>query len=462
LEITSLLPFEIPSSWSWARFSSIANFSIGKTPERKNPDFWNPSDFHWVSISDLKDKGHIAKTNEFISKKAASVCFSTKPVEAGTLLMSFKLTIGKTSILDIPAYFNEAIVAIKPFLVERSHLDFLFTFIGLLAQLAPKTTAIKGATLNSQKIAEIFLPVPPLAEQARIVARLEELEPLVARYGELEERNRKLDEGIADRLKKSVLKYAMDGKLVAQDPDDEPASELLKRIATEKAALVREGKIKPDKPARGEGEGADKNYYGNLPAGWAKSNVGMVTLFVQRGKSPKYSNQRQYPVLAQKCNQWSGLSLSLCLFEDPNEISKYSWSRVLCPNDIVMNSTGGGTVGRTNLVEPELFAKYSLILPDSHISILRPSALINPAFLFYFLINPVIQNNIESRCDGSTNQMELSPSTIRGFYLPVPPISEQNRIVSKAKAIIQSIDGKLRFDTSLSGRRLSVDLAKHY
>src|SRR5574344_1695532 len=136
LEITSLLPFEIPSSWSWARFSSIANFSIGKTPERKNPDFWNPSDFHWVSISDLKDKGHIAKKNEFISKKAASVCFSTKPIEAGTLLMSFKLTIGKTSILDIPAYFNEAIVAIKPFLVERSHLDFLFTFIGLLAQLA--------------------------------------------------------------------------------------------------------------------------------------------------------------------------------------------------------------------------------------------------------------------------------------------------------------------------------------
>jgi restriction endonuclease S subunit len=279
LEITSLLPFEIPSSWSWARFSSIANFSIGKTPERKNPDFWNPSDFHWVSISDLKDKGHIAKTNEFISKKAASVCFSTKPVEAGTLLMSFKLTIGKTSILDIPAYFNEAIVAIKPFLVERSHLDFLFTFIGLLAQLAPKTSAIKGATLNSQKIAEIFLPVPPLAEQARIVARLEELEPLVARYGELEERNRKLDEGIADRLKKSVLKYAMDGKLVAQDPDDEPASELLKRIATEKAALVREGKIKPDKPARGEGEGADKNYYGNLPAGWAFVALGKLCDF---------------------------------------------------------------------------------------------------------------------------------------------------------------------------------------
>ena len=319
---------------------------------------------------------------------------------------------------------------------------------------------IGGVSIKS--FSKIIVPVPPLAEQERIVARLEELEPLVTRYGELEERNRKLDEGIADRLKKSILKYAMDGKLVAQDPDDEPASELLKRIAAEKATLVREGKIKPDKPARGEGEGADKNYYGNLPAGWAKSNVGMVTLFVQRGKSPKYSNQRQYPVLAQKCNQWSGLSLSLCLFEDPNEISKYGWSRVLCPNDIVMNSTGGGTVGRTNLVEPELFAKYSLILPDSHISILRPSALINPAFLFYFLLNPVIQNNIESRCDGSTNQMELSPSTIRGFYLPVPPISEQNRIVSKAKAIIQSIDGKLRFDTSLSGRRLSVDLAKRY
>jgi type I restriction enzyme S subunit len=118
-----------------------------------------------------------------------------------------------------------------------------------------------------------------LAEQARIVARLEELEPLVARYGELEERNRKLDEGIADRLKKSVLKYAMDGKLVAQDPDDEPASELLKRIATEKAALVREGKIKPDKPARGEGEGADKNYYGNLPAGWAFVALGKLCDF---------------------------------------------------------------------------------------------------------------------------------------------------------------------------------------
>ena len=110
------IPFDIPDSWEWVRFKNLVQFSLGKTPERVDSSYWSQNDFPWVSIADMEDKTTLTKTKEFISQKALTEKFNNTFSPIGTLIMSFKLTIGKVSILGINAVHNEAIISILPFI----------------------------------------------------------------------------------------------------------------------------------------------------------------------------------------------------------------------------------------------------------------------------------------------------------------------------------------------------------
>lgn len=171
-------PFEIPGSWEWVHFEDIAQGLTGKTPERGNQEYWSNVKYPWVSISDMTDYGHVKYTKEAVSEKATKIMrdISTK----GSLLMSFKLTVGRTSILDIDAYHNEAIITVKPYIDNSNILrDFLFRFLPLITEDGDTKDAIKGRTLNAKSIASLLIPLPPLAEQRRIVAKIEELMAMV-------------------------------------------------------------------------------------------------------------------------------------------------------------------------------------------------------------------------------------------------------------------------------------------
>lgn len=168
------IPFEIPDSWEWVRFKDLVQFSLGKTPERVDSSYWNPNDCPWVSIADMEDKTTLLKTKEYISQKALKEKFGNTYSPIGTLIMSFKLTIGKVSILGIDAVHNEAIISIFP-LVSDDNItrDYLFNFLSIITGYTASTDAIKGATLNSKKISEMLVPLPPLQEQKRIVKSLD-------------------------------------------------------------------------------------------------------------------------------------------------------------------------------------------------------------------------------------------------------------------------------------------------
>ncbi len=167
------IPFDIPDTWKWVRFKNICNYSLGKTPERANSQYWKPQDIPWVSIADMTDMSVLPKTKEYISTKALSTKFANTLSPKGTLLMSFKLTIGKVSILGIDAVHNEAIISIFPYYnTENIMRDYLFNFLSIITGYTSSTDAIKGATLNSAKIAEMFVPLPPLTEQQRIIQAL--------------------------------------------------------------------------------------------------------------------------------------------------------------------------------------------------------------------------------------------------------------------------------------------------
>ena len=167
------IPFDIPKNWRWVRFGQIVKLSMGKTPPRDDSRYWLNAKRNWVSISDMTNYGRIKTTKEQISEEAAnSLMRESSPIN--TLLMSFKLTVGRTAILDIEAYHNEAIVSIYPYIDKKFMLrNYLFYTLPILANIGDSKDAIKGKTLNSKSLNNLLIPLPPLAEQLRIVESID-------------------------------------------------------------------------------------------------------------------------------------------------------------------------------------------------------------------------------------------------------------------------------------------------
>ena len=175
-DITDEIPFDLPYNWCWCRFSNIVSMTIGKTPARGEQAYWINGKYNWVSISDMVDGGLISTTKEKVSDLAVKEVFSAPISEKGSLLMSFKLSIGKTSILDIEAYHNEAIITIRP-VIDKEHAmrNYLFKVLPLIANLGESKDAIKGKTLNSKSLSYLLIPLPPLQEQQRIIEQMNRL-----------------------------------------------------------------------------------------------------------------------------------------------------------------------------------------------------------------------------------------------------------------------------------------------
>lgn len=179
-DITDEIPFDLPYNWCWCRFSNIVSMTIGKTPARGEHTYWINGKYNWVSISDMVDGGSISTTKEKVSDLAVKEVFSAPISEKGSLLMSFKLSIGKTSILDIDAYHNEAIITIRPVIdKEYATRNYLFRVLPLIANLGESKDAIKGKTMNSKSLANLLIPLPPLLEQKRIIEKIDQLMQLL-------------------------------------------------------------------------------------------------------------------------------------------------------------------------------------------------------------------------------------------------------------------------------------------
>jgi len=193
----------IPEDWEVVRLGDIVNFKIGRTPPRKNKDYWTNGKYYWVSISDMKNR-YINNTSEMVSEKAHKEIFKEKLTPAGTLLMSFKLTIGRTAILNVDAYHNEAIISIYP--KENKVLkEFLFYYLPAVDYSNLQDKAIKGNTLNTSKLNKIPIPLPLLDEQQKIANILTTIDQKI----QAEEKKKEA----LQNLFKTLLQQLMTGKI---------------------------------------------------------------------------------------------------------------------------------------------------------------------------------------------------------------------------------------------------------
>ena len=240
------------------------------------------------------------------------------------------------------------------------------------------------------------------------------------------------------QLKKSILQLAIQGRLVPQNLKDEPASVLLARIREEKQRLVDEKIIKKEKalaPIMEEEKPFD------IPESWEWVRLGEICTFLSRGRSPKYTEKSDIPVFAQKCNlKEGGISLDKAKFLDPNTLKSWNDIYKILEGDVLLNSTGTGTVGRTRLFKSEYLGKYSFTIPDSHITIVRTSDSIMSDYVFYVLSSFTIQKYFEDNLAGSTNQKELYINIVHDLCFPLPPLAEQHRIVAKIEELLPLVE----------------------
>lgn len=428
------IPYDIPDTWCWVKFADIVTFYSGKTPERHTAEYWTNGECTWVSIADMIADGITVETKERITKTALSDCFSGKMSPAGTMIMSFKLTIGKISLLGIDAVHNEAIISIFPFLNDATLKDYLFKVLPLLANSGDSKNAIKGKTLNATSLSNLMIPLPPLTEQQRIVEKIKELMPLVEEYGKVEERLTALNAEFPDKLRKSILQQAIQGKLTERDPADEPASELLRHIRAEKERLVKEGKIKKEKPLPPI---IEEEMPFEIPDTWAWVRFSSIINYMSTGpfgsmlhKSDYVSNGISLVNPANIVGEHIIPSERMIVSKETTErLSSYKLQKGM----IVMGRRGemGRCAVVTDAEDGWLCGTGSFFM--------EPSSLICCDYLIKFFASVYAKNYLGGESVGSTMN-NLNHTILSKMPIPLPPLAEQQRIVNRVNELLAMCD----------------------
>ena len=444
------VPFEIPQGWEWCRVSSLFqinpkvvaedNVSAAFIPmEAISAGYGSEFRYYEKKWGEIKS-GYTAFADNDIAFAKITPCFQNRKsvifeglpngIGAGTTELKILRTYGETINRWFVLYFLES-----PYFIDEA------TFKG---------------TANQQRIIVGYLenklfPLPPLAEQERIVGKIGFVMPIIDKYSKSQELLDKMNVELNECLKKSVLQEAIQGKLVPQIAEEGTAQELLEQIKTEKQKLVKEGKLKKSALASSAIYRGDDNKYWEkteddavcideeipfeIPSNWAWVRLDDICSFIHRGKSPKYSPIKKYPVVAQKCNQWDGFSIEKAKFIEPQSISSYNEEYFLQDRDLMWNSTGLGTLGRMAIYYM-ILNPYELAVADSHVTVIRPyKTHIVSEYLYYYFASNTVQSVIEDKSDGSTKQKELATKTVKAYLVPIPPFAEQQRIVQKIKSV---------------------------
>ena len=238
-------------------------------------------------------------------------------------------------------------------------------------------------------------------------------------------------------LKISILQLAIQGKLVEQRPEEGTGDELYKRIQAEKQKLIKDGKLKKEKPLP---EITDDEIPFEIPDSWKWGRLNDIVIkTIKRGKSPSYIAKSNTLVFAQKCNTKAGrIDLSLAQFLDESKLEKYPAEEFMQGGDIVINSTGNGTLGRVGIYTSNDNPDGRPVVPDSHVTVIRVNRDIDDLFVYYGL--KYYQPFMEKLGSGSTNQTELPASIVQKILFPIPPLYEQKRIVAKIDELLPLVE----------------------
>ncbi|BFL11734.1 MULTISPECIES: restriction endonuclease subunit S [Lachnospiraceae] len=432
------LPFEVPNNWAWARLRNICMMAAGKA-KPANQIKATPFEGGFPCFGGNGIRGYVDEYNQ-------EGTFSIVGRQ-GALCGNINIASGKF-------YATEHAVVTTLF----AGIDFNWSnYILEALNLNEYSTGAAQPGLSVANVLNVFVPVPPTQEQKRIGQKISKS---IKTINIIEQEKQNLQTIIAD-TKSKVLDLAIRGQLIPQNPDDEPASVLLDRIRAEKEELIKQGKIKRDKKESIIFKGEDNSYYEKLgedvccideeipydiPDSWEWVRLKNCCIKeIRRGKSPKYAVKSNTLVFAQKCNtKYNGIDIGLALYLDESTLGRYPNEEYMHGGDVVVNSTGTGTLGRIGFYRTTDNIPGFPIVPDSHVTVIRGFRSIRAFYLYIFM--KANQSVLEKKGEGSTNQKELKPITLKEMLVPMPPASEQQRIenaIITAFSFIETIEKSL-------------------
>ena len=438
------IPFELPEGWEWERLGYLAQY-------KKGP--FGSSITKAMFVPDIPDAVKVYEQKNAINKDATlgSYFISAEKYESlkgfevfpNDIIVSCAGTIGETFVLPIgmrKGIINQALMKISLFDLET--MDFYLTYFDFKLKSAVQEQGHGIALKNIPPfdvLKKYLIPIPPIQEQYRIVTAVNNL------ISKVDFINTDSDAivNLVSQIKSKILDLAIRGKLVPQDPNDEPASMLLERIRAEKEELIKQGKIKRNKKESVIFKGDDNSYYEKingevsciddeipyeLPDGWLWMRLeNCCVKEIRRGKSPKYTEKSNILVFAQKCNtKHCEINISFAQYLDETTLKRYPSDEYMQDGDVVINSTGTGTLGRVGFYRSSDNNTGLSIVPDSHVTIIRGFNCIQSFYLYTFM--KAHQSELEKKGEGSTNQKELKPITLKDMFIAIPPLSEQKRI----------------------------------
>ena len=422
-------PFNIPDNWAWSRLGDLFTILRGGSPRPIKSFLTNDENgINWIKIGDTDPNSkYITKTEEKIIPEGLK---KSRAVHIGDFVLSNSMSFGRPYILKINGAVHDGWLIISDY-DQVFNKDFLYYL--LLSSFVKKqfSIAATGSTvknLNRERVANTIGVIPPLEEQKRIVAKIEKLMPLVDEYAESYNRLQKIDNEFEDKLKQSVLQYAMEGKLVKQNPSDEPASELIKKIENEKAELVKEGKIKKSKklPAITDDE---KPF--DIPDSWEWVRLKQITTYGNFNSIKGSSIPDNSWVVDMKDVRKNGGGFSEIVRRKSTDIyksNKYSFNK-----NAVLYGKLRPYLRKVEIAQTSGFTTTEM-LP---INVVDLSTLV-PQYLRYAMLSPYFVNLVNDSMYGM-KMPRVGTTFLAKMVVPLPPLEEQKRIVEKVEELQSSI-----------------------
>ena len=411
------IPFDLPDSWKWVRLNAVIVLLSGSdlTPNKYN--------------NSCKGIPYITGASNIEGEKLVINRWTEYPnniAHNGNLLLTCKGTVGKTTILNEPeVHIARQLMAITAIELNLKYLKyFVESHVDVLK--AKAKSLIPG--IERDNVLKLLLPLPPLAEQHRIVAKIEELLPYVDRYAAAYEKLEQFNAKFPEDMKKSILQYAIQGKLVEQRPEEGTGKELYRQIQAEKKRLIKEGKIKKEKPLP---EIAEDEIPFDIPGSWKWVRIGTVATILGGKRIPagrKLSSNNTGYIYIRVSDMKDGYVSTENLQYVPEDIFPSISKYIIHKEDVFI--TVAGTIGRVGKIPPELDGANLTENADRLVF-----SLMDQDWLIKCMQSSLVQNQI---ADATTKvgQPKLAIIRIQNMLIPLPPLSEQKRIVAKLEEIL--------------------------
>lgn len=412
------IPFDIPDSWKWVKLGDCTGYA--QTKEKVSPkditgDMWS------LDLEDVqKDTGAI-----LVKTKASERKISGDKVKfhKGQVLYS-KLRPYLKKILVAPdeGICTPELVPFDTYLIDENYIAYVLRSPHIDYVINSVTYGVKMPRVGTDTMTNLLIPLPPLAEQKRIVAKIEELLPYVDRYAAAYEKLEQFNAKFPEDMKKSILQYAIQGKLVEQRPEEGTGEELYRQIQAEKHRLIKEGKIKKEKPLP---EIAEDEIPFEIPESWKWVRLNTIGI-TQTGNTPSKSHPEYIGIDIPFITPGDILNGQIGYSNQALSLLGKNVARVCCAGSI-MQVCIGGSIGKAAITDRE-------VTFNQQINVVSPIACVSE-YLFAVMQSAYFTTSMKERAGGTA-----TPIINRGLWdallIPLPPLAEQKRIVAKLEEIL--------------------------